>query len=289
MKPIRVAVVTNVLPHYRAASYERLIRRDDLEVRVYCQTGIPGMNLDVVHDRFADHVTLVSSMCLRREWLGWQWLRWRRLLSSFDVPFIQGNPRVVSNVLVACLAVLLGKPVIIRGQAHTANADARTERLRLWWWPWFDNLFVHTDGEVRWLGDRGFQRHHIVGINDGLDQGRQRERPGHGGPLRGDGQRRGWRAMTKHAWTMADTGGPGPPGPESAARSPADPCLPTRSSRDARCDPWLFYGCADGGFRKTKNTDVGRSFSKRLVGWYRCDHKGRRQRSRSTKTTAREL
>jgi glycosyltransferase involved in cell wall biosynthesis len=172
LKPIRVAVVTNVLPRYRAAFYERLIGRDELDVRVYCQTGIPGMNLDLVHDRFATHVTVVRSTSLSREWLGWQWLPWRRLLSSFDVLFVQGNPRVISNVFLATLARFVGKPVIIWGQAHTANADARTEGLRLWWWRWFDSLFVYTDGEVRWLRGRGFRRQHIVGMNNGLDQDR---------------------------------------------------------------------------------------------------------------------
>src|SRR2546426_11919401 len=147
---LRVAIVTNVLPPYRAEFYRRLFQRNDLSVRVFCQAAIPGRNLALVHDRFADHVTIVSSACLNGERLGWQWLPWRRLLKAYDVLFVYGNPRVVSNVVLASLARALGRPVVLWGQAHTAGAGAHTERLRLRWWRWFDNLFVYTDGEVDW-------------------------------------------------------------------------------------------------------------------------------------------
>lgn len=172
VKRIRVAVVTNVLPHYRSAFYERLVRRSELELRVFCQTSIPGMNLKLVHGDFPDHVTVVSAACMKQERLCWQWLPWRSLLTSFDVLFVLGNPRVVSGVLLATLGRAIGKRVVLWGQAHTANAQAKTERLRLWWWRWFDHLFVYTEGEARWLKSQGFRRQDIVGMNNGLDQRR---------------------------------------------------------------------------------------------------------------------
>ena len=165
-----MAVVTNVLPHYRAEFYRCLFQRKDMDVSIFCQASIPGMNLKLVHDQFRDHVTLVTSLCMKRERLGWQRLPWRKLLSSFDVLFVLGNPRIVSNVVLASLARGLSKPVVIWGQAHTAGAGPLTERLRLWWWRWFDNVFVYTDGEARWLKARGFERQHVVGMNNGLDQ-----------------------------------------------------------------------------------------------------------------------
>src|SRR6266516_2220577 len=164
---LRVAIVTNVLPHYRAEFYRRLFQREDLSVTVFCQAAIPGSNLALWHDRFADHVTIVSSAGLKGERLGWQWLPWRRLLTAYDVLFVYGNPRVVSNVVLASLARALGRPVVLWGQAHTAGAGALTERLRLRWWRGFDKLFVYTDGEVGWLRSRGFARQHIVGMNNG--------------------------------------------------------------------------------------------------------------------------
>lgn len=169
-KPLRVAVVTNVLPHYRAPFYRRLFERRDLDVEVFCQSAIPGMNLSTAHAEFPHRITLVPSMSLRRERLGWQRLPWRMLLTSFDVVFVTGNPRVVSNVLLAVLVGLRGGRLIIWGQAHAAGANAFTERLRLLWWQSSHNLLVYTDGDVRWLRARGFERQHIVGMNNGLDQ-----------------------------------------------------------------------------------------------------------------------
>src|SRR5262245_35041280 len=139
-RPLRVAIVTNVVPHYRVAFYERLIRRGDMEVRIFCQRSLPGSNLELHHDRLEERVTLVPFVGLGGERLGWQRLPWRRLLSSFDVLFVLGNPRVVSNLVLATLARAMGKRVVIVGQAHTAGANPLTERMRLWWWRRFDHL-----------------------------------------------------------------------------------------------------------------------------------------------------
>jgi len=167
---LRVAVVMNVLPHYRSAFYRCLFQRDDMDVRVFCQAAIPGVNLKLVHEQFRDRVTVVPVLSMNRDWLGWQRLPWRTLLSSFDVLFVLGNPRVVSNVVVGILACAAGKGVVVWGQAHTAGANPLTEALRLRWWRSFRNVFVYTDGEVRRLKARGFRRQHVAGMNNGLDQ-----------------------------------------------------------------------------------------------------------------------
>jgi glycosyltransferase involved in cell wall biosynthesis len=167
---LRVAVVTNVLPHYRSKFYEDLFRRVDVEVRVFCQASIPGTVLRVDHERFHDRVTLVPYVGMNRERIGWQRLPWRELLSSFDVLFVLGNPRVLSNLALATWARLVGKPVILWGQAHTAGANPFTEGLRRSWMSLFDHLFLYTDGEVRRWKARGFRRQHVMGMNNGLDQ-----------------------------------------------------------------------------------------------------------------------
>ncbi|HET9234765.1 MAG TPA: glycosyltransferase [Candidatus Eisenbacteria bacterium] len=167
---LRVALVVNVLPHYRAAFYRILLQRPDLDVRVFCQSVLPGMNLELIHDRFPDHVILVPATGSNDGQISWQWLPWRRLLTEFDVLFVHGNPRIVSNVVLATLARLMGRRVVLWGQAHTASANPWTERLRLAWWRWYENLFVYADEEIGWLQERGFRRQHIVAMNNGLDQ-----------------------------------------------------------------------------------------------------------------------
>ena len=163
-------MVTNVLPHYREGFYRALFRRPDLDVHVYCQPSIPGMNLSMIHDRFADRVFLLHFLSTKREMLGWQFLPWRKLLSSYDVLFVQGNPRVPSNVVLSILARWSKRPVVLWGQAHTAGASGVTESLRLWWWRNFDHVMVYNDGETSWLKSRGFERQFVLGMNNGLDQ-----------------------------------------------------------------------------------------------------------------------
>jgi glycosyltransferase involved in cell wall biosynthesis len=170
--PPRVAIVTGFVAHFKAPFYQRLFERTDVDVHVFCQDTARGINLTLVHDRDPDRITVVPAFSTHRERLVWQRLPWGRLLSQFDVLFVVGNPRMVSSVVLALVASVLRRPVVIFGQAHTSDANPFTERLRLAWWRWFSHLFVYTDGEVARLKARGFTTHHIVGMNNGLDQRR---------------------------------------------------------------------------------------------------------------------
>jgi glycosyltransferase involved in cell wall biosynthesis len=172
MACVRVAFVTNVMPHYRQAFFAELFMRPELALTVYCQAAIPGMNLTTVHDKFPGHVRLVPAVTASRERIGWQILPWRELLRDYDVLFVQGNPRILSNVAFASTARLLGRHVVIWGQAHTAGAGRFSEALRLCWWRLFRRIFVYTDREAQWLRGKRFTRQVILGMNNGLDQRR---------------------------------------------------------------------------------------------------------------------
>ena len=166
----RLAIVTNVIPVYRKAFYERVLGDDELSVTIFCQEAIPGMNLAVCHQDFAPHVRRVRAWSLQRERLAWQRLPMREMLREFDGFLFYGNPRVLSNVVHSLRCRRLERPVGIWGQAHTAGASGWSERLRLRWWSRFDHLFVYTDREVEYLRSRGIRAPNLVGMNNGLDQ-----------------------------------------------------------------------------------------------------------------------
>ncbi len=170
MPPVRVAVVTNVVPHYRQSFYEKLLSRHELDIRLYCQERIPGMDLRTAHSRLGDRVRLIRAHVWPRERLGWQWLPWGELLRDYDVIFVYANPRILSNVCFASWAALRGRKVVLWGPARSAGAGGIGARMRFLWWRQFHALFVYTDREAEWLRARGFRRYDIVGMNNGLDQ-----------------------------------------------------------------------------------------------------------------------
>jgi glycosyltransferase involved in cell wall biosynthesis len=164
-----VAILTNVLPSYRRGFYDRLFARQDLVVTVYCQAAIPGTNVEPIHDRYPDRIKLVKSVGWKGEALVWQFTPWRALL-TYDVVFVDGNPRILSHALTATLLRLVGRSVVLWTMGHSYRANAFTERIRLLWTRMFDRLLVYTDAETRFLRTRGFASQHIVSMNNGLDQ-----------------------------------------------------------------------------------------------------------------------
>jgi glycosyltransferase involved in cell wall biosynthesis len=166
---MRVAVITNVVPSYRRGFFRRLLKHPEHRIRIFCQSRLPGFNLELIDEELAEHVTLVPFWGSEKG-LVWQRLPVRRLWRDFDTYVFYGNPRVLSNVVWATAFRLLGRRVVIQGQGHSAGSSALTERLRLAWWRLFDTILVYTDREARTLAQGGFADRRVVGLNNGLDQ-----------------------------------------------------------------------------------------------------------------------
>ena len=168
---MRVAIITNVLPNYRQAFYERLVQHFGARLTIYCQSKMAGINIKTSHHQFSNNVRLIRHIGLPHERLVWQFLPFRELLNRYDCYFFYGNPRVVSTVVVATMLRMMGRKVVIWGQYHAAGASPILERVRLTWWRFFTHVFVYTDREAQVLRLRGgFDHHVLIGMNNGLDQ-----------------------------------------------------------------------------------------------------------------------
>lgn len=167
---LRIAVVTNMIPHYRVDFFRRLFAVPDLDVTVYCQADIPGSSIRSGHDAFAGHLRVVKAWSASDERLAWQFLPVREVLGRSDVIVFSANPRVLSTVVLASVARAMGKPVIMWGQGHTAGARRWSEALRLWWLRRFEHVLLYVDAEIDALCGKGFARHALLAINNGLDQ-----------------------------------------------------------------------------------------------------------------------
>lgn len=169
-KKIKVAIITNIITAYREGFYDRLFMRDDLNVTVYCQNYMPGMDFTSIHEKYGERIKIIKFISAKQEKIAWQFLPWREILKNYEVVFIGGNPRVISDLLLSTFMHFTGKKIIHWTMAHSFRANAATERIRLRWSKIFNNIFVYTDAEVKYLRDRGFKKNFITGMNNGLDQ-----------------------------------------------------------------------------------------------------------------------
>jgi glycosyltransferase involved in cell wall biosynthesis len=169
---VRIAFVVNALPYYRADFFRRVMANEAFDCHVFCQETVTGTRIPTVHGEFPGRVTLLKVASYKGDRMQWQWLPLGTILGNFDICVIIGNPRCVSSVVLSFALRALDVPTVIWGQAHTAGASPRTERIRHAWWRCFRYLFVYTDADVEYLRVRGFGSQTIVGMNNGLDQDR---------------------------------------------------------------------------------------------------------------------
>lgn len=170
IKKLKIAIVLNIIPSYREGFYDALFENKDLEVTVYAQDCIPGLNLKTIHSSYPDNVKLVKFICAKREKIGWQFLPFYEIYKNYDVVVVDGNPRQISHFLLGTFLRLVGKKVILWTMAHSFRGFSPTENLRLLWSRMFKNIFVYTDDEVEFLRIKGFKKHNIIGMNNGLNQ-----------------------------------------------------------------------------------------------------------------------
>jgi glycosyltransferase involved in cell wall biosynthesis len=169
-KKLKVAITTNIITTYRKGFYDRLFSRPDIDVTVYCQDYMPGMNLLSIHKQYPRNIKIIKFISAKKEKIVWQFLPWKEIITKYDVVFISGNPRVLSDVVLGTLLRLMGKRVVLWTMAHSYRGNKLTENIRLLWSRIFQNIFVYTDKEVEYLKEKGFRNHYILGMNNGLDQ-----------------------------------------------------------------------------------------------------------------------
>lgn len=165
----RVAWLTNILPSYRKGFLDALIAREEIDLHIYAQLSLKGLNFKTIHEDYPNHFKEVKAWCLSTEKFCIQFLPIFKLIKNYDVWVIDSNPRQLSHFLFATLLLLLRKRVILRGMIHSFQNRSLFEKIRLAWARLFPSLMVYTDEEVLVLKEKGFTQN-IIGLNNGLDQ-----------------------------------------------------------------------------------------------------------------------
>lgn len=169
-RKIKIAIITNIITSYREGYYDCLFKKENLDVTVYCQDHMPGMNVSSIHKKYGNRIKIVKFISAKREKIAWQFLPWREIFRNYDVVFVGGNPRVLSDMTISTALHFAGKGVVHWTMAHSFRANTFTENVRLFWARLFKFIFVYTDSEVEYLHSRGFKNNFILGMNNGLDQ-----------------------------------------------------------------------------------------------------------------------
>ncbi|MCX8523534.1 glycosyltransferase [Chryseobacterium formosus] len=167
---MKVAVITNILTSYRKGFLDRLFLRDDVDVKFYCQDSLSGTNFISIHEKYDDKVEIVKGYQYKGGLIGFQCLPIYKIIKENDVIFLDGNPRILSNIVISFVALFSRKKFIMWTMAHSYGANQFTEFLRLKWTYLYKNIFVYTDKEVEDLKNKKFNSHYMMGMNNGLDQ-----------------------------------------------------------------------------------------------------------------------
>ena len=167
---LKIAITTNIIPLYRQGFYDRLFSINNLEVTVFCQDSIPGRNISSIHTQYPMNVQIINHWSFKNEKIVWQFIPWKKIIRNYDIIFVSGNPRVISDFLFATYLRLIKKNVVLWTMACSYRNNRLRENLRLIWSKIFPVIFVYTDKEVNILREKGFKNNIIIGMNNGLDQ-----------------------------------------------------------------------------------------------------------------------
>ena len=170
MDIINVAIVTNVIPNYRSDFYRRIFDCREINVQVFCQQRIPGTGLETIEKQFGHRVTVVPFWSLKQEALCWQVLPFRRISRDYDIIFLYGNPRIISNILCFLTLKWRRKKIVVWGLARMPGRARIQQMVRIKWWAMFDGAFVYSDREAAWLKKLWGNEKTVIGMNNGLDQ-----------------------------------------------------------------------------------------------------------------------
>jgi glycosyltransferase involved in cell wall biosynthesis len=169
-KKIKIAIIINMMPSYRAGFYNDIFANEDTEATVYCHVPPPNSTIRPIHENYGNNVKICKAIYLNNEAIVISILPWKEIILNYDAVFIEGNPRYITHALLATALKFIGKNIILWTMAHSYRNQKISQWIRISWTKMFNNILVYSDKEVSHLKKIGFNRQKIIGINNGLDQ-----------------------------------------------------------------------------------------------------------------------
>ena len=71
-----------MIPSYGEEFFDRLFANEAIEVKVYCQERVRGLNLKAIHKKYPRNVKLIKYTPAKRDKIVYQFLPWNELLKA---------------------------------------------------------------------------------------------------------------------------------------------------------------------------------------------------------------
>lgn len=165
---VRVAIVINFLTTYRESFYSKLLQVDWIDVTIFCHLPPRNLNINSIHTKFESNVRIIDGKFFFSEKAVLSQLPWRELFSTFDIVFVEGNPRYLSFALLASALQLAKRPVVLWTMIHSYRDSYLGLSTRMLWNRLFNRILVYSDAEADYLKQVGITAR-VVGINNGID------------------------------------------------------------------------------------------------------------------------
>ena len=166
----KIAIITNIIPSYRKGFYDLLFKSEDIDVNVFCQDHIKGLNIKCIHLDYKKNVNLIKFLSLYQEKLVWQFLPYWKILKTYDIIIIDGNPRILTHFLFSTLLRLTNKKIVIWSMLHSFRNNNFTKFFRLQWLKFFKYHLLYFETDIIKLKKYGFKNNALYALNNGLDQ-----------------------------------------------------------------------------------------------------------------------
>jgi len=170
MNKKKIAIIVNVIPHYRKDFYDRLLKKSNYEITVYCNPKIPNSSLKTIHLNYLNHIRLLKSYFFLKEYFIYTLLPWRKILNDYDLVIVEANPRYISYFLISVLRRLFKKKVALWTMLFSQKNNNFLQKLRFFWMSFYDKFLVYSEKDIYYLKKFTPSNSLIISINNGLNQ-----------------------------------------------------------------------------------------------------------------------
>ena len=170
MKMKRIAILVNVIPHYRKDFYDRLFRDSHLDITVYCNPKVPNSSLKTIHFRYEKNIKILKSYFLLKESFVFTFLPWWEIVNDYDLVIVEANPRYFSYFLLATYMRLCRKNIALWTMVFSQNNNNFLQRLRFFLLSFHNKFLVYSEKDLVFLKKIVPDNSIILSVNNGLDQ-----------------------------------------------------------------------------------------------------------------------